>query len=112
MARKPSRQARSHEVREEAARQYRVRVAASVATLRGTLIQAADFKANCLALMDEVRDKGSEFVITKHSKPVARLVPVVEAAEQPFMGRGAAVFTICGDIVSPVAPDWEEGADI
>jgi len=84
----------------------------SIATLRGTVIQAADFKANCLALMDEVREKGTEFVITKHNKPVARLVPVLEATEQRFIGRGAGFFTVTGDIVSPTAPDWDEGADI
>ncbi len=112
MPRKPRRQTSSGKVREEAVRKYRVRETLSIATLRGTVIQAADFKANCLALMDEVREKGTEFVITKHNKPVARLVPVLEATEQRFIGRGAGFFTVTGDIVSPTAPDWDEGADI
>jgi prevent-host-death family protein len=84
----------------------------SDALAKGTVVSAAEFKANCLALMDEVRDKGAEFVVTKHNRPVARLVPVLETATDSFIGRGAQVLTVKGDIVSPVAPDWEPGADI
>jgi antitoxin (DNA-binding transcriptional repressor) of toxin-antitoxin stability system len=34
------------------------------------------FKAHCLAVMDEVHFKRETVVITKHGKPVAKLVPV------------------------------------
>jgi prevent-host-death family protein len=40
-----------------------------------TYVAAADFKATCLELMDKVKTTGSEYVITKHGKPVAKLVP-------------------------------------
>jgi prevent-host-death family protein len=39
-------------------------------------VAAADFKATCLELMDRVKTTGDEYVITKHGKPVAKLVPV------------------------------------
>lgn len=91
---------------------YRVRETLSAAVLLGTVVSAADFKANCLFPMDEVRDKGAEFVITKHNQPVARLVPVLSDAGNKFIGRGAGIITVSGDIVSPTAPDWEEGADL
>jgi len=99
-------------VREDPVHTYRVRGALSDAVLRGTVISAADFKANCLSLMDEVRDQGVEFVITKHNQPVARLVPVLDDAGHKFIGRGSGVIAVSGDIVAPTAPDWEEGADI
>jgi prevent-host-death family protein len=38
-------------------------------------VAAADFKATCLELMDNVKKTGDEYVITKHGKPVAKLVP-------------------------------------
>ena len=38
-------------------------------------LAAADFKARCLELMDRVRETGAEYTITKHGRPVARLVP-------------------------------------
>ena len=54
---------------------------------RGTRkVAAAEFKARCLELMDRVRETGTEYVITKHGIPVARLVPVVEPAPQSFFG--------------------------
>ena len=37
---------------------------------------AGSFKTNCLAIMDEVQAKRETIVITKHGKPVAKLVPV------------------------------------
>ncbi len=43
------------------------------------LIKASEFKARCLALLDEVARSRASVVITKHGKPVARLVPLDEA---------------------------------
>jgi prevent-host-death family protein len=42
---------------------------------RGGRIAAAEFKATCLELMDRVRETGTEYIVTKHGTPVARLVP-------------------------------------
>ena len=38
-------------------------------------VAAATFKARCLESMDHVRETGAEYVVTKHGRPVARLVP-------------------------------------
>jgi prevent-host-death family protein len=50
------------------------------------IIGASDFKARCLALLDEVHDGGQELVITKRGEPIARLVPIARA---PHSLRGA-----------------------
>ena len=39
------------------------------------IMAAGSFKAQCLAVMDEVQAKRETVVITKHGKPVAKLVP-------------------------------------
>jgi prevent-host-death family protein len=39
-------------------------------------IAAGEFKAKCLAVMDEVQATGQPVVVTKRGKPVARLTPV------------------------------------
>jgi prevent-host-death family protein len=39
-------------------------------------IGAAEFKARCLEIIDEVERLSTEVVITRHRKPVARLIPV------------------------------------
>jgi prevent-host-death family protein len=49
-------------------------------------VAAGEFKARCLELMDRVRETGTEYVITKHGTPVAKLVPVVERRRVPFFG--------------------------
>jgi antitoxin (DNA-binding transcriptional repressor) of toxin-antitoxin stability system len=98
--------------REKPIRSYRVRKTISEAVLRGTLISAAEFKRNCLSLIDEVRDKGVAFIITEQTRPVAHLVPVVDETGEEFIGRGAGMIVVSGDIVAPTSPDWDEGADI
>lgn len=39
-------------------------------------IQASAFKARCLALLDQVAQSRTTVVVTKHGKPVAKLVPL------------------------------------
>ena len=60
-------------------------------------IPAAKFKAQCLSLLDRVGPEG--IVITKHGKPVAKLVPVgVESSA--LIGRFKGKIRIKGDILS------------
>ena len=44
-----------------------------------TTIPAGQFKARCLALLDEVAETGRQIVVTKHGRPVARVVPLEPA---------------------------------
>ena len=75
-------------------------------------VAASEFKAKCLALMEEVATLKSEIVITKHRKPIAKLVPVDEAPIRPFIGRSPGFFKDLGDLIAPVGPDWEVDADL
>ncbi len=60
-------------------------------------IGAAQFKEKCLALLDSVTPEG--IVITKHGKPVAKLIPIQsESAE--LLGALAGKLEIKGDILS------------
>lgn len=49
-------------------------------------VPAAEFKAKCLELMDRVRETGAEYVVTKHGRPVAKLVPYTDSPGKPFFG--------------------------
>lgn len=69
-------------------------------------IPAAEFKAKCLKVMETVRATGEEVVITKHGKPVARLVPV-EYPSRPLFGRNAGLTIYEGDVISPIDVEWE-----
>jgi len=61
---------------------------------------AGKFKAQCLAVMDEVQRKRHAVVITKRGKPVAKLVPV-EALQDDIFGFMKGKIKIKGDIVKP-----------
>ncbi|MGA2355765.1 MAG: type II toxin-antitoxin system Phd/YefM family antitoxin [Terriglobales bacterium] len=71
-------------------------------------IAAGEFKARCLALMEDVRSTREPLVITKRGKPVAKLVPI-EDKKDDWIGRLNGKMRIVGDIESPVVPleDWE-----
>jgi prevent-host-death family protein len=63
-------------------------------------VAAAEFKANCLRLMDEVAGQRRPIIITKRGKPVAKLVPVEQEPIDLF-GHMAGTAKICGDIIRP-----------
>lgn len=62
-----------------------------------TRIGAAKFKEQCLAILDDLGPEG--IVITKHGRPVARLVPI-EADPKQLIGSLRGKIKIKGDILS------------
>jgi prevent-host-death family protein len=66
-------------------------------------IAAAKFKAQCLALLDQVDPDG--IVITKHGKPVARLIPFASDSAS-LIGSLAAKLKINGEILS-TGLEWD-----
>jgi prevent-host-death family protein len=73
-------------------------------------VPAAEFKANCLRMMDEVARQRRPIIITKRGKPVAKLVPVEEKPIDLF-GRMAGTIRICGNIVDPIDVEWTGDAE-
>jgi prevent-host-death family protein len=69
-------------------------------------VAAGQFKATCLALLDEVHRERKEIIITKRGKPVARLVPVEDTVPEIF-GRMKGTIEILGDIISPIGEVWD-----
>ena len=61
---------------------------------------AGQFKAHCLAVLDEVQAKKETVLITKHGKPIAKLVPASADADDIY-GFMAGKIAIKGDIISP-----------
>ena len=71
------------------------------------VIKASEFKAKCLALLDEVERTRQAVVITKRGKPVAELVPHNRAEAQRPFGILKGRLEIVGDIISPIDVEWE-----
>lgn len=73
-------------------------------------VSAAEFKANCLNLIEQVRQGRGEVVVTRYGRPVARLVPFEADAIPPILGHLAGGLLSYGDLVSPVDEAWEADA--
>jgi prevent-host-death family protein len=66
-------------------------------------ISATQFKARCLALLDEAA-AGEEIVVTKHGQPVALVV----AAEPPADLQGSVTFHVADDeLIAPLEVEWD-----
>lgn len=71
-------------------------------------MQASEFKAKCLALMDHVARTGETIVVTKNGKPIVELVPHRAPKVKSLIGLHAGQTKILGDIISPIGTeDWE-----
>lgn len=73
-------------------------------------ISAAQFKARCLKLMDEIARTRRPIVITKRGRPVAKLVAVEPESRKPLFGCMAGTVTFEGDILDPPGVEWEAQA--
>jgi len=66
-------------------------------------IPAGEFKAKCLALLDEVSETGQEVVVTKRGRAVARVVPARPRKIRSLKGSVLRE----KDIVSPTGVGWD-----
>ena len=69
-------------------------------------IGAAKFKEQCLALFDKLSPEG--IIVTKHGKPVARVLPYPQRPEA-MIGALRDKITVRGDILSTGA-SWDADA--
>ena len=67
-------------------------------------INATEFKAKCLAILDEVSSTGQSITILKRGKPVAQLVPPTPAAAKYPQHELFGTVKIHGDLLEPVVP--------
>jgi prevent-host-death family protein len=70
-------------------------------------VKASEFKAKCLALIDEVAATGQPIVVTKNGKPMAELVPHSPAKKKSPFGIWKGKVKIVGDIISPIDVEWD-----
>ena len=71
-----------------------------------TEIKASQFKATCLALLDEVAETRREIIVTKHGRPLAKLVPVDDAESL----EGSVTVNVDDDeLLYSTGEDWDLG---
>ncbi len=73
------------------------------------MINASEFKAKCLAILDEVSATGEAVTILKRGKPVAELVPPISTDSRYPQDDLRESVVIKGDVVEAVLPAdaWE-----
>ena len=69
----------------------------------------SEFKAHCLKVVEDIRNRRESVLITKKGRPVVRVVPAGDPPTDIF-GCLAGIVEITGDIEGPVVPpsDWEQ----
>jgi prevent-host-death family protein len=74
-------------------------------------VSISEFKAKCLALLDQVNKTKKPLRITRHGKPVAEVVPPSSSVQDrsAWIGSMKGRMEILGDIISPASDEdeWE-----
>ncbi|MGI8428514.1 MAG: type II toxin-antitoxin system Phd/YefM family antitoxin [Solirubrobacteraceae bacterium] len=67
-------------------------------------LSASEFKAGCLALLDEVASTGEAIVITKRGRPVARVEPL---QDPPSLLRSVRFNCSDDELIAPLREPWD-----
>ncbi|MCZ6876445.1 MAG: type II toxin-antitoxin system Phd/YefM family antitoxin [bacterium] len=67
-------------------------------------IPTTEFKTRCLALLREVAENHETLIVTKHGKPVARVLPYSAPSDVNPL-RDSVLFET--DLVSPIDEAWD-----
>ncbi len=72
-------------------------------------INASDFKAKCLAILDRVHETGERVVILKRGRPVAELSRPTGGGNRYPQAELEGTVAIVGDVMEPVFPEdhWD-----
>ncbi len=72
-------------------------------------VAISEFKAKCLALLEQVRRTRQPIRITRHGKPVAEVIPPTAVVDRASWIGSMKDSKIIGDIISPAddEDEWE-----
>jgi prevent-host-death family protein len=73
-------------------------------------VSISEFKAKCLALLEQVNKTKKPLRITRHGKPVAEVIPPAPVVDRAaWIGSMKDSMEILGDIISPAndEDEWE-----
>ena len=70
-------------------------------------VQATEFKAKCLEMMDDVHDGSTKkLIVTKRGKPFVKILAADEA-DGPIYGCMSDQIAFIGDVMSPIDATWD-----
>lgn len=68
--------------------------------MKTRIINATEFKAKCLAILDQIQNAGGTVTVTKRGRPVAIVGPAEKDCWKSPAGAWAGKVQIVGDIVN------------
>ena len=71
------------------------------------VVNITEFKAKCLALLDEVGEQGGTITITKRGRPLASVGPARKRSWKSPEGAWAGKVSITDDLLEPATDLWE-----
>jgi prevent-host-death family protein len=71
--------------------------------IKQTTVPAGEFKAKCLALLDQVETGRQSFIVTKRGRPVAQVVPLPSKGSRSLIGS----LIHEEDALSPIDVVWD-----
>jgi prevent-host-death family protein len=76
--------------------------------MKTRVINATEFKAKCLAILDQIHNTGGTVTVTKRGRPVAILGPAEKDSWKSPAGAWVGKVQIVGDIVNVDTSDlWD-----
>ena len=75
------------------------------------MVGSAEFKSRCLELVDRVKESRAEYIVTRHGKPVAKLVPADAVEPVSLIGSMANSVLAYEGPFDPVPATWTLDAD-
>jgi prevent-host-death family protein len=69
-------------------------------------VPATEFKAHCLALLEEVRKTLQPLLVTRHGKPVVEICPYMpKDTDRVNPLKGSILYQ--GDLIAPIEEKWD-----
>jgi prevent-host-death family protein len=67
--------------------------------VKSRVVSATEFKAKCLALLDEIAEKGGTITVTKRGRPVATVGPALKLRRESLKGAWAGKVFIPDEVL-------------
>jgi prevent-host-death family protein len=74
-------------------------------------VASAEFKTRCLELLDHVRESGATYIVTKHGRPVAQVVPYREPGTKSGFGALSGTVLAYDRPFDPVDGEYDINRD-
>ncbi|MGD0868464.1 MAG: type II toxin-antitoxin system prevent-host-death family antitoxin [Bryobacteraceae bacterium] len=76
--------------------------------MKHRIVSVTEFKAKCLALLDDIGERGGTIMITKRGRPLARVGPAHQSAWKSPEGAWTGKVTLAGDVLEADTSElWE-----